>query len=61
MHTIRSFLIVDIILFSGPKASFRVLGKADMIKRQHDKLQEVTSVLGISDEDAARVLRKFKW
>jgi hypothetical protein len=38
-----------------------VLPKADLLVRQQETIAKTTSILGISDEDAARVLRKFKW
>ena len=38
-----------------------MLTQAELVVRQRAKVEEVTSVLGISEEDAARVLRKFKW
>jgi hypothetical protein len=38
-----------------------VLPKSDLRSRQQETIAKITSILGISDEDAARVLRKFKW
>jgi len=38
-----------------------VLTKADIERRQQEVIDAVTSVLGISGEDAGRILRKYKW
>jgi hypothetical protein len=38
-----------------------VLSKADIKRRQEEVIEAVTSVVGISAEDAARILRKYKW
>jgi hypothetical protein len=38
-----------------------VLTKADINRRQQEVIDAVTSVLGISHEDAGRILRKYKW
>lgn len=43
------------------QSKYAVLTKADMLRRQHEAIEAVTSILGISDDDAARVLRKYKW
>eukprot|EP00879_Flechtneria_rotunda_P014450 GHRR01015099.1.p1 GENE.GHRR01015099.1~~GHRR01015099.1.p1 ORF type:complete len:471 (+),score=115.95 GHRR01015099.1:168-1580(+) len=43
------------------KNKYAVLTKVDISKRQEEAIESVTSILGISDEDAARVLRKYKW
>lgn len=38
-----------------------VLTKADINRRQQEVIDAVTSVLGISHDDAGRILRKYKW
>ena len=38
-----------------------VLTKPQVLERQKEVVSEVTSILGISDEDATRILRKYKW
>lgn len=38
-----------------------VLTKAAIHTRQQEVIDAVTSVLGITDEDAGRILRKYKW
>ncbi len=49
------------VIVSSKKAHYKVISKQDLIKRQSEALSEVTSVLGVTDEDATRVLRKYKW
>lgn len=43
------------------KAPFVILTKDDVKKKRLQAINEVTNVLGITEEDAARVLRKYKW
>lgn len=43
------------------QSKYAVLTKADMQRRQKEAIEAVTSILGISDDDAARILRKYKW
>jgi hypothetical protein len=40
---------------------YKVLSRPELCARQHEAVAEVTGVLGIGDEEAQRVLRKFKW
>ena len=46
---------------SSRRVAYTVLPKAELEKRRMQALHEVTSITGISDEDAARVLRRYKW
>jgi ariadne-1 len=46
---------------SKSKAQYAVLKRDDLIARQQKTIAEVTSVLGLNDDEAARVLRRFKW
>lgn len=43
------------------QAAYKVLPKQELLKRQAQAVGEVTNVLGIPDEEACRVLRKYKW
>ena len=43
------------------QTKYVVLTKADINRRQQEVIDAVTSVLGISHEDAGRILRKYKW
>lgn len=43
------------------QTKYLVLTKEDIKKRQQEVVDSVTSVLGISSEDAERILRKYKW
>lgn len=43
------------------QTKYVVLTKADIHRRQQEVIDAVTSVLGISAEDAERILRKYKW
>ncbi|WIA08252.1 hypothetical protein OEZ85_007696 [Tetradesmus obliquus] len=43
------------------KSKYEVMTRADILRRQKEAIEQVTSILGISDDDAARVLRKYKW
>lgn len=43
------------------QAQYVVLRRDDVRARQAKAVHEVASVLGLSDDDAARVLRRFKW
>jgi hypothetical protein len=43
------------------QAAYEVLTEQQMRERQAQDVQSVTSVLGISDGEAARVLRHYKW
>jgi hypothetical protein len=47
--------------FSCLQSKYVVLTRADILRRQKEAIGQVTSILGISDDDAARVLRKYKW
>lgn len=40
---------------------FRVMNEVELRDRQKEALSSVTSVLGIADSDAAKVLRAYKW
>lgn len=40
---------------------YAVLTKTDILRRQKEAVENVTSILGIADEDAARILRRYKW
>jgi hypothetical protein len=48
-------------LYASTQSKYLVLTKADILRRQKEATEQVTSILGISDDDAARVLRKYKW
>jgi hypothetical protein len=48
-------------LYAFSQSKYLVLTKADILRRQKEAIEQVTSILGISDDDAARVLRKYKW
>jgi hypothetical protein len=48
-------------LVSCLQSKYVVLTKTDILRRQKEAVEQVTSILGISDDDAARVLRKYKW
>jgi len=37
------------------------LKREDILQRQKKAVSEVTSILGLNDDEAIRVLRKFKW
>lgn len=43
------------------QSKYVVLSKPDLKRQQVEVVEAVTSVLGISSEDAARILRKYKW
>ena len=43
------------------QAAFEVLTEAQLRERQQETLQEVTSVTGLTEQDAGRVLRLYKW
>jgi hypothetical protein len=43
------------------QTKYVVLTKDEIKTRQHEVIDAVTSVLGISSEDAGRILRKYKW
>mmetsp|Transcript_12046 Transcript_12046/g.25888 ORF Transcript_12046/g.25888 Transcript_12046/m.25888 type:complete len:532 (+) Transcript_12046:91-1686(+) len=49
------------IVSSSRKVPYNVLSKTDLTRRRKEAIEEVTGVLGISPEEAARVLRKYKW
>lgn len=53
--------MTDLLIGSHAQSKYVVLNKSDIKKRQDEVIEEVTSVLGISAEDAARILRKYKW
>lgn len=46
---------------SPPQAQYLVLKREDIAARQAKAVVEVTSVLGLNEDEATRVLRKFKW
>lgn len=46
---------------SSQKAPYSVLNKEELRAQRQKAIDAVTSVLGIPDEEAARVLRKYKW
>ncbi|KAL6751325.1 hypothetical protein V8C86DRAFT_2440016 [Haematococcus lacustris] len=48
-------------LYEETKTLYKILNNQDLKLRRDDVIREVTSVLGISDDDASRVLRKYKW
>lgn len=48
-------------LFPCLQSKYEVLTRADILRRQKEAIEQVTSILGISDDDASRVLRKYKW
>lgn len=43
------------------QGKFRVLDEHELKERQHEAVRSVTSVLSVSETDASRVLRLFKW
>lgn len=43
------------------QTKYVVLTSTDINRRQQEVIDAVTSVLGISSEDAGRILRKYKW
>lgn len=43
------------------QAAYEVLTEQELRERQAENVQSVTSVLGITDGEAARVLRHYKW
>jgi hypothetical protein len=43
------------------QTKYVVLTRDDIHRRQQEVIDAVTSVLGISNEDAGRILRKYKW
>jgi hypothetical protein len=43
------------------QAQYVILKRDDILARQHKAISEVTSILGLNEDEAARVLRKFKW
>jgi hypothetical protein len=43
------------------QAPYVVLNKQELARCQQEALKAVTSILGISDEEAMRVLRIYKW
>jgi hypothetical protein len=40
---------------------YRIIEKEDLPARRLQAIEDVTSILGISEDEAVRVLRKFKW
>eukprot|EP00798_Chlamydomonas_sp_ICE-L_P010388 gene10388-8330_t len=48
-------------IITAKRVPYVVLPKVELIRRQNDAIKEVTSISGISDEAASRVLRKYKW
>jgi hypothetical protein len=40
---------------------YTVLSKEELRAQRQKALDSVTSVLGITDDEAARLLRKYKW
>lgn len=43
------------------QGKYRILDEGELNERQQDAVRSVTSVLSVSDADASRVLRLFKW
>lgn len=43
------------------QGKFRVLDEHELKERQQEAVRSVTSVLSVSEADASRVLRLFKW
>jgi hypothetical protein len=43
------------------QTKYLVLTKNDIRKRQKEAVESVISILGISDEDASKLLRRYKW
>eukprot|EP00877_Chromochloris_zofingiensis_P011452 jgi/Chrzof1/6560/Cz19g01030.t1 len=43
------------------KTPYAIMTRADVRNRIRDAVEDVTGILGINEEDAVRVLRKFKW
>lgn len=50
-----------ILLLLLLQTKYVVLTRTDINRRQQEVIDAVTSVLGISSEDAGRILRKYKW
>jgi hypothetical protein len=51
-----------LIALSAPLQNpYRILPKHQLPERRKQSIEDVTSVLGISDDEAVRLLRKFKW
>ncbi|KAK9809736.1 hypothetical protein WJX73_001188 [Symbiochloris irregularis] len=46
---------------SSRQAQYQVFSEAELRERQQQALSAVTSVLSIDENDAARLLRKYKW
>eukprot|EP00775_Hariotina_reticulata_P011699 gene11699-11843_t len=46
---------------ASKKTKYLVLTKTEIQKRQKEAVESVISILGISDDDASRLLRKYKW
>ncbi|KIY99470.1 putative E3 ubiquitin-protein ligase ARI7 [Monoraphidium neglectum] len=46
---------------SKSKAQYAILKRDDIVQRQKKAISEVTSILGLNEDEATRVLRKFKW
>lgn len=46
---------------SRHQAQYVILRRDDLLQRQAKAMSEVTSILGLNEDEAARVLRKFKW
>eukprot|EP00798_Chlamydomonas_sp_ICE-L_P010382 gene10382-8323_t len=45
-------------IITANRVLYVVLPKVELLRRQNDAIKEVTSISGISDEAASRVLRK---
>lgn len=43
------------------QAQYAVLKRDELKAKQRKAVAEVTSVLGLTDDEAIRVLRRFKW
>jgi hypothetical protein len=43
------------------QAQYAILKRDDIVQRQKKAISEVTSILGLNEDEATRVLRKFKW
>lgn len=46
---------------NASQGKYRILDEGELKERQQDAVRSVTSVLSVSDADASRVLRLFKW
>lgn len=49
------------VFMHGSQAQYAILKRDDVVQRQKKAVSEVTSILGLNEDEATRVLRKFKW